>query len=243
MIRSSWCDYCDAYILVKGTITVPNTVAVGAVVNNTNKKAIFKNCAPFTSRITEINNTEVHYAEDIDIVIHMHNLIEHSDAYLKTSGSLWQNYRDEPSMDTNSNITDFTADNTSNGNSFKFKQQITGQTGNGGTKNVEIMVPLKYLSNVLKTLEIPLINCKITLQLACSKKILVADTEANEVSILKITVMKLYVPVLTLSTQENIKLLKQLAFTFKRTINWNKYHSKKSSKAQKIFKCFNWSKK
>ena len=76
----------------------------------------------------------------------MYDLIEYSDAYSKTSGSLWQYYRDEPSLDANVNIIDFPANNK-NSPSFKFKQQITGQTGNGGTKTVEIMVPLKYLSN------------------------------------------------------------------------------------------------
>ena len=90
MIRSSFCDYSDAYILVKGTITVRNTAAEGAAINNTNKKVIFKNCAPFTDCITEINNTQVDDDQKIEIVIPMYNLIEYSGAYLKTSGSLWQ---------------------------------------------------------------------------------------------------------------------------------------------------------
>ena len=68
-IRSSLCNYSGAYILVKRTITVPNRAALSAVVSNTNIKVIFKNCAPFTSSITEINNTQVDSAEDIDIVI------------------------------------------------------------------------------------------------------------------------------------------------------------------------------
>ena len=88
MTRSSLYDSSDTYILVKGTITVPNTAAARAAVNNTNKKVIFKNCALFTSCITEINNTKVNYAEDIDIVNPIYNLIEYSDAYSKTSGSL-----------------------------------------------------------------------------------------------------------------------------------------------------------
>ena len=75
VIRSSLCDYSDAYILVKGTITVPNTAAAGAAINNTNKKVVFKNCTPFTSCITKINNTQVDYAEDIDIVMPMYNRI------------------------------------------------------------------------------------------------------------------------------------------------------------------------
>ena len=86
ILKSSLCDYSDAYILVKGTITVKNTVAA----NNTNKKVIFKNCAPFTICISEINNTQVDNAKDINIVIPMYNLIEYSDNYSKTCGSLWQ---------------------------------------------------------------------------------------------------------------------------------------------------------
>ena len=83
MIKSSLCGCSDTYILVKGTITVPNTA-----VNNTNKKLLFRNCAPFTDCITEIKNTQVDEAQKIDIVMPMHNLIEHSDAYSKTSKSL-----------------------------------------------------------------------------------------------------------------------------------------------------------
>ena len=87
----------------------------------------------------------------------MYNLIEYSDICSKTSGSLWQYYRDDPALDNNNNIIDFLAINNSC-ISFKFKQQITGQTGNGGTKNVEIIVPLKYQSNFWRTLEMSLIN-------------------------------------------------------------------------------------
>ena len=91
------------------------------------------------------NNTQVDDAQDIDIVMPMYSLIEYSDVYLKTSGTLWPCYRDEPALDNNNNIIDFPANN--NNTSFKFKQQIIGQTGNNGTKNVETTVPLKYLSN------------------------------------------------------------------------------------------------
>ena len=88
MLESSLCDYSDAYVLVIGTITVNNTTATGADANNTNKNVIFKNCAPFTNCISEINNTQVDNAKDIDIVMPMYNSIEYSDNYSKTSGSL-----------------------------------------------------------------------------------------------------------------------------------------------------------
>ena len=170
MIRSSLRDYNDAYILVNGIILVLNTAAEGAAVSNTNKKVIFKNSAPFTNCITEINNTQVDNAEDIDKVTPMYNLIENSDAYSKTSGSLWQYYIDEPALDNDNNIIDYHANNNNN-TSFKFKQQIIGQTGNCGIKDVEIMVPLKHLSNVWRALEMPLSNCEISLQLICLKNV------------------------------------------------------------------------
>ena len=90
IIRSSLCDYSDALVLVKGTITAPNMTAAGAAVNKANKKVVFKNFVPFTSSITEISNTQIDYAEDTDIVMPMYNLIEYSFAYSNTSGSLWQ---------------------------------------------------------------------------------------------------------------------------------------------------------
>ena len=89
MLRSSVCDYSDAYLLVKGNIAVNNTAGAGAAANNINKKLTFKNCAPFTNCISKINNTQIDYAEYTDIVMLMYNLIECSDNYSKTSGSLW----------------------------------------------------------------------------------------------------------------------------------------------------------
>ena len=208
MIGSNLCDFSDAYILVKVAITVPNMAATDGTINNTNKKALFKNCAPFTDCTTEINNTQVNHAKTIDIVMPMYNLIEYSDAYSNKSGSLWQYYSNEPAVEANNNITGLPANNN-NSISFKFKQQITGQTGNDGKKDVEIMVPLKYLSNFCRTLEMPLINCENSLQLKWSKNcILVADTAANQNPEFQITDTKLYVPGTTLSIQDNIKILK-----------------------------------
>ena len=162
VIKSILCDCSVAYIHVKTTLTVENIAAAAAPVNNTSKKIIIKNCAPFTNCINETNNTQVDDAQDIDIVISMYDLIEYSNVYLKTLGNLWQYYRDEPALNNNNNVIDFPANN-SNSISFKFKQQIKGQTGNGGTKNIEIMVSLKYLSSFWRTLEMPLINCEFSL--------------------------------------------------------------------------------
>ena len=150
LLKSSLCDYSDAYILVKGTITIEGAGADAAArqADERDKGVIFKNCTPFTNCISEINNTQVDNAKDIDTVMPVYNLIEYSDNYVKTSGSLWQYYRDEP----NNNLAD--------SESFKFKVKITGKTpAADNEKVVEIMVPLKYLSNFWRTLELPLINC------------------------------------------------------------------------------------
>ena len=180
MLKSSLCDYSDAYILVKGTITVNNTAAQGAAANNTNKKVIFKNCAPFTNCISEINNTQIDNAKNIDIVMPMYNLIEYSDNYANTTGSLWQYCKDIPVRDANDDdIVIFADGNTTD--SFNFKLKITGRTGNGGTKDVEIMVPLKYLSNFWRTLEMPLINCEVNLILRWSSScVLIATSIPNQ---------------------------------------------------------------
>ena len=221
MLKSSLYDYSDAYILVKGTITITGAGADAAArqADERDKGVAFKNCAPFTNCISEINNTQVDNAKDIDIVMPMYNLIEYSDNYTKTTGSLWQYFRDEP----NNNIA--------NSKSFKSKIKITGKTpNNGNEKDVEIMVPLKYLSNFWRTLEMPLINCEVNLILAWSSTCVI--TNSDGAGTFEITDTKLYVPVVTLSIQENAKFLQQLRSGFKRVINWNKYLSKPELLAQ-----------
>ena len=231
MLKSTLCDYSDAYILVKGTISVNNTAAAGAGANNINRKVIFKNCAPFTNCISEINNTQIGNAKDIDIVRPMYNLIEYSDNYAKTTGSLWQYCKDIPALNANDEIVVFMVNNLTD--SFNFKVKITGETGDDGTKDVEIMVPLKYLSNFWRTLEIPLINCEVNLILTWSSTcVLVATGLQNQAATFAITDTNLYVPVVTLSTQEDTKFLQQLKSDFKRVINRNKYLSKPGLLAQ-----------
>ena len=225
------------HILVKGTITVNNTAAQGAAAannnNNNNKKLIFKNCAPLTSCISEINNTQLDNAKDIDIVMPIYNLIEYSDNYAKTTGSLWQYCKDIPARNANANdeITELTEGSLTD--SFNFKVKITSRTGNGGTKDAEIMVQLKYLSNFWRTLEMLLINCEVNLILTWSSAcVLIATVNPNQAATFAITDTKLYVPVATLSTQENTKFPQQLKSGFKRVINWNKYLSKPELLAQ-----------
>ena len=216
MLRTNLCDYIDAYILVKGTITVDNTAAADADANNTNKKVIFKYYASFTSCISRINNTQIDDAQYIDVVMPMYNLIEYSDDYSKISEILFQYCRDVPAVDNNGKVTDFTEANVTG--SFNLKGKLTGQTGDNGTKNVEIMVPLKYLNNFWRTLQMPLINCEVTLDLNWSEN---WPTNAAQATTFSITDTELYVSVVTLSTQDNAKMLEQLKSGFKRTINWN----------------------
>ena len=231
MLKSSLCDYSDAYILVKGTISVNNTAAQGAAANNTNKKVIFKNCAPITNSKSEINNMQMDNAIDIDIVMPMYNLIEYSDNYAKTTGSLWQYCKDIPARNVNNEIIVFDVNNVTD--SFNFKVKFTGQTKNDGTKDVEIIVPLKYLSNFWRTLEMSLINYKVNLILTWSSTcVLIAPGIQNQAETFAITDTKLYVPVVTLSTQKNTKFFQQLKSGFKRVINWNKYLSKPELLAQ-----------
>ena len=154
----------------------------------------------------------------------MYNFIEYSDNYVRTSGSLRQYCLDKPALNNNA-IVDFKDNNLSN--SLNFKAKVTGQTGNDGTKDVEIMVPLKYLSNFWRTLEMPLINCEVNLILAWSSTCVIVSTDnENQGATFTITNTTLYVPVVTLLTQENANLLQQLKSGFKRVINWNKYLSK-----------------
>ena len=161
----------------------------------------------------------------------MYNLIEYSDNYAKTIGILWQYCKDIPARDNNDEIAAFDANNLTD--SFKFKAKITGETGDDGTKDVEIMVPLKYLSNFWRTLEMSLINCEVNLILTWSSTCVIASViVANQAATFAITDTKLYVSVVTLSTQENTKFLQQLKSGFKRVINWNKYLSKPELLAQ-----------
>ena len=130
-IESSLCDYSEAYILVTGNITATPNAAT---------QVVFKNCAPFEKCRTEINETFIDEADFINITMPMYNLIEYSDNYSDTSGSLWNFKRDE--ITNNANVT-----NGNNALSFKYKSNLIADTENNGTKNgVKIAVPLKIFN-------------------------------------------------------------------------------------------------
>ena len=221
VLQSILCDYVDVYILVKGTITITGAGSDAAArqTDERNKGVIFKNCTPFTICISKINGKDIDTAQDIDIVMPMYRLIEYSDNYSKTSGSVWQYYKDDPN------------DNIENSESFKSKIKITGNTpADGYTKDVAIIVPLKYSSNFWRTLKMPLINSEVNPILKWSKNCVITNYTGEE----KFAIIdkKFYVPVVTLSTQDNVRLLEQLKSGFKRSINWNKYQSDPKKYAQ-----------
>ena len=207
-LESSLCDYSDAYILVTGNINVTG--------GDANTKVAFKNCAPFKDCRTEINDTFVDYANFINITMPMYNLIEYSDNYSDTSGSLWQFKRDEIEGDVNLTVDDNHIPN--NLSSFKYKSSfITNRNG------LKIAVPPKYFSHFRRSLEVPLINCKIDLLLKWYENCILSSvgTDAH----FAITDTKFYVPVGTLKIEDNAKLLKLLSEGFKRLVYWNIYHA------------------
>ena len=126
MLQLDFCDFGDAYIVVKGTTTVPDSN------NMYDKKLACKNNAPFISCISKINNTHIENADDSDIVMPMYNLLECSKNYSKTTGSLWNYYKDEPNNPPPSN---YNADSITNFVSFKYKTSITGKTSNINLEN------------------------------------------------------------------------------------------------------------
>ena len=168
MFRSDLCDYSDAYMWVKGTITVtdPNNNA------NFDRRLTLKNNAQFVSCISKINVELVENAEDLDIVIPMYNLLEYSKNYEKTSGSLLNYYRDE-SKDHDEGDGDNAINISIRGSkSFDYKTKIVGSLAAGELEkdDVEIAIPLKYLGNFWRSLDMPLISCEITLVLSWYKE-------------------------------------------------------------------------
>ena len=159
VLKPNLCDYAEAYILVDGTI---RTAAA-----NANIRLALKNCAPFTKCNLEINDEHVDTAENLDIVMPMYNLIEYSDNYQDSSATLYQYKRDEPPE--GDPIPNLEVDNS---RSFKYKVELLGDPvvpNNIARRNVKVVVPLKYLSNFFRLLEMPLINCKIKLNLTWKK--------------------------------------------------------------------------
>ena len=219
VLKPNLCHYAESYILVDGTIRATNAV-------NATRLAL-KNCAPFTKCNLEINDEHVDTAENLDIVMPMYNLIEYSDNYQDSSATFYQYKRHEP-PDNNVNLT---ADNST---SFKYKVNLLGNidaanpdNARVGRLNVKIVVPLKYLSNFFRSLEMPLINCKIKLNLTWKKECVLSTAADDAVFIISDT--KLYVPVVTLSKEDNKDFIEQQNKGFQRSIYWNEYKTKEQT--------------
>ena len=255
MLRSNLCDYSDAYILVKGTITV-NGIVNGAEneILRRNRPLILKNNAPFVSCMTKINNEFIEDADDLDIVMPMYNLLEYSKNYRKTISSLYNYYRDE--LSDNNNPDNFPNTNVVNSSAFEYKNKITGNTYNVaegaaghnanrvGKKDVELAIPLKYVGNFWRALNIPLISCEVFLELKWNKSCVITSLEQRQVNAgppvvngtttgatLAINDRILYVPVVTLSKDDGIKLLTNLKSGFTTEIIWNKYRSQMTAES------------
>ena len=233
VLKPNLCDYADAYILIDGTIRPEGAL-------NATRLAL-KNCAPFEKCNLEINDEHVDTAENLDIVMPMYNLIEYSDNYQDSSATLYQYKRDEP-PEANA-IADLTADTSS---SFKYKINLLGNIAAANPVvarvarlNVEIAVPLKYLSNFFRSLEMPLINCKIKLNLTWKKECVLSTDAGNAVFIINNT--KLYVPVVTLSKEDNKDFIEQQNKGFQRSVYWNEYKTKEQNEnpANNVFKYIN----
>ena len=213
VLKPNLCDYAEAYILVGGTIR--------AAAANANTRLALKNCAPFTKCNLEINDEHVDTAENLDIAMSMYKLIEYSDNYQDSSATLYQYKRDEPPNNIANDLTQL------NSTSFKYKTNLLVNPVLDGAiarLNVKIVVALKYLSNFFRSLEMHLINCKIKLNLTWKKECVLSTDAGNAVFIINDT--KLYVPVVTLSKEDNKDFAEQQNKGFQRSIYWNEYKTK-----------------
>ena len=205
VLKPNLCDYAEAYILIDGTIR--------AAAADPNTRLALKNCAPFTKCNLEINDEHVDTAENSDITVPMYNLIQYSDNYQDSSATLYQYKRDEPPED--GAVADLTANNSSY---FKYKVSLLGNPvfpNNIARINMKVVVPLKYLSNFFKSLEMSLINCKIKLNLTWKKECVLSTDNGNTVFIINDT--KLYIQ-MQIQMQQNKG--------FQRSIYWNEHKTK-----------------
>ena len=254
MLRSDLCDFSDAYIVIKGTITLTKD-ADREFIDVRNRSLVFKNNAPFTNCISKINNVLIDNAEDLDVIMPVYNLIEYSKSYRKTTDSLWNYYRDELNDPPAAN---YHADLIASSESFKYESSITGKTSNANQENgdnteeenaktktnLKIVVPLKHLSNFWRTLDMLLINCEVSLTLTWSGSFVLTDITTKTARAaqgdnparpainvptnvtFQIADTKLHVPVVSLSTENDKRT------GFKRTIKWNKYRSEMTNQTK-----------
>ena len=189
MLRSDFCDYSDPYIVVMGRITIRDNNNV----NRISKKLTFKNNTPFRSCMLKVNNWFTDNAEDLDIVIPMHNLLEYSHNYSMISESLWNYYRDEINDDVNENDNNNRMNNskTMTSKSSEYKTKLVERTPNiNNMLDAENVIPLKCLSNFWRSLDLPLINCEIELNLSWSDKCVISETSRTWGAVGNLTVQQ-----------------------------------------------------
>ena len=236
VVKPFLCDYADAHILVTGDIIVEG--------GDANTKVSFKNCHPFTKSIIHLNDQLVEDSNNLDIIINMYNLIEYPDNYSDSTASLYQFKRQEQNYDANGNVENI---NFNDSSSFKYKSNLLGKLSNlvdnalpAGQnptwKNAQIMVSLKYVSSFFRSLELPLINTKLYIQLNYTENSVISTIDAVNRTKFKMTKTELYVPVVTLSIEDNNKLNQLLLESesddstknnkYKRSVYWNEYKSK-----------------
>ena len=224
VVKPFLCDYADAYILVTGDITVTN--------GDISTKVAFKNCHPFIKSVIRLTDERVEDSDNLDLITNMYSLIEYSENYSDFTPSLYQFKRQEP-LTNNAALPN-------NSSSFKYKSDLLGKPNNQNDvgvvdganpmwKNAQIIVPLKYISSFFRSLEMLLINTKLYIQLNYTKHSVISSgggLGANDPSTFKITKTELYIPVVTLTTEDNNKLSELLDTEFERTVYWNEYKSK-----------------
>ena len=230
IVRPFLRNYSDAYILVTGNIKVQN--------DNDATRVAIKNCHLFNRASFKLNNEQVDTADNLDLTMNLYNMLEYSDNYADTTGSLYQYKRPEP-RENNDNIVNLGTALSS----FKYqsglvqKQLTTPNSENFPAntdpnfanaprvwKNINIVVPLKYISNFFKNLELPLIKTKLYMELNWTKYSVLCNKSQN--SIFQKTKTELYIPVVTLNTGKNSKLSELLSKGFERNVVWTEYKSK-----------------
>ena len=230
IVKPFFCDYSDAYILVTGNIKVEN--------GNDATRVAINNCHPFFRSTFKLNNEQVDTADNLDLTMNLYNMLEYSDNYADTTGSLYQYKRPEP-RDNNGNVVNIATTLSS----FQYqsglvqKQLTTPNSENVPAntdpnfayahriwKNIKVAVPLKYISNFFRNLELPLINTKLYMELNRTKYLVLCNQNQN--SIFQITKCELYIPIVTLNTENNNKLSELLSKGFEKNVVWNEYKSK-----------------
>ena len=217
IVRPFSCDYSDACILVTGNIKVQNDATRVAI----------KNCHLFTWATFKLNNEQVDTADNLDLTMNLYNMLEYRDNYADTTGSLYQ-YKRPESRNINGNVvslgTALSSFKLTNSENVPANADPNFAHAHRIWKNVKIVVPLKYVTNFFRNLELPLINTKLYMELNSTKYSVLRKQNQN--SIFQITKRELYIPIVTLNTENNNKLSELLSKRFERSVAWNEYKSK-----------------